>query len=746
MSETPINRLIGRLQSHGCNPRETGSGQWKSRCPAHKGRSSNLSIKQAEDGAVILHCHHVDATGQTCSAEAIVRSLGLEMRDLFPDRPGPPARKPKAAPATSRNGNGKAWRSPEDAIAWQAKTIQGRVSDRGPWVYKDPDHFELMRVYRIDYSDPETGEPRKQFRPVYPDTAGWHVGDPSKDRLPLYHRDELATAGLVYVCEGEKCADLVRDLGLVATTSSHGAQSPGKTDWSPLAGKTVVILPDHDGAGEGYAAAVAGLLAGLDPRPTIKVLRLPLEGEGDDVEQWLDGRPDSWGPDECRAELERLAAATSEWRPAASPIISIDEEGEEDEVRDPIGDPDPKAFHGPLGRLALETQSETEANPLFVLMHLLAFFGGTIGRGPHFVISATRHYLNLFVGLIGISGWSRKGTAGDVAKAIWHQVEPSFVDENIIDGLNSGAGLLYQLRDASIRHHKSGPVPDEGVSDKRRVFLEEEFGAVFKQGHRENETLLDLLRKFFDGKEVIRSNTKDPTKVTGGHISLIGHCTPADLEIHLSDADKSNGTANRLLWLFGVRSKILPEGGDVFGLLTSFLGGRLQELREAIEFAKAVGEMRRDQEAQERWKGLYRDFCNVPPGRLGVFFVRAAPMVMRLASLFALADRSRVVQLAHLEAALAIWEHSARSLRFVFQSDVDPRAEKLLAALKEAMPDGLTKKQIIHEVFSRNLETSTINDLLTRLLAYRQVLKTGPMTKGRGRPAARFAINQWQQG
>src|SRR5262249_36512426 len=123
MTDTPINRLIGRLQGHGCNPRETGSGQWKSRCPAHNGKSQTPSIKHADDGTVVLHCHHVDATGQTCSAEAIVRSLGLEMRDLFPDRLGPSASKPKPAPTSSRNGNGKAWRSSEDAIAWHAKAL-----------------------------------------------------------------------------------------------------------------------------------------------------------------------------------------------------------------------------------------------------------------------------------------------------------------------------------------------------------------------------------------------------------------------------------------------------------------------------------------------------------------------------------------------------------------------------------------------------------------------------------------------
>jgi hypothetical protein len=738
MSETPINRLIGRLQSHGCNPRETGSGQWKSRCPAHKGRSSNLSVKQADDGAVILHCHHVDATGQTYSAEAIVRSLGLEMRDLFPDRLGLPSGKPKAAPTASRNGNGKAWRSPEEAIAWHAKTVKGQVSERGPWIYNDPDHFELMRVYRIDYCDPETGEPRKQFRPVYPDAAGWHVGDPSKDRLPLYHLEELTAAGLVYVCEGEKCADLVRGLGLVTTTSSHGAQSPGKTDWSPLAGKTVVILPDHDGSGESYAIAVAGILAGLDPRPIIKVVRLPLAGEGDDIEQWLEAVPDAWGPDECRAELERIAEATPEWMPPA-------EAPEGDDVRDPIGDIDPKAFHGVLGRLALGTQKETEANPVFVFMHLLGFFGAAVGRSPHFVISATRIYMNIFMGLIGPSGYSRKGTAGFVAKAIWQKVDPLFARDNITDGLNSGAGLLYHLRDASTKLGKNGqPISDPGVTDKRRVFLEEEYSSVLKQGHRENETLLEYIRKAADGQDIIRSNTKDPVTVTGAHVSVIGHCTPADLTTNLSDSDKHNGTANRNLWFFGVKSKILPRGGDVFALLDSgALDADLKELREAIDFAKGVGIMRRSPAAEAKWAEIYRGFQDVPPGRLGALFVRAAPQVMKLASNLALLDRSRIVEVVHLEAALAIWDHSSRALRWIFRADVDKNSEKIIEALKAA-PDGMTKKQILEDVFKRNLKAAAVDELLRTLLAHRTILKRDPIPGTRGRPAPRFVLNDWR--
>ena len=158
----------------------------------------------------------------------------------------------------------------------------------------------------------------KKFVPFRRDPDGWRMKDPP-GKLPPYHLAELVQAPVVWVLEGEKCADLARDrAGLTATTSSHGSGSAAKTDWSALAGKTVYLIPDHDAAGEKYMATVGAILAGLEPKPIIKVVRLPLVNDGDDIEQWLESVPDSWGPDECRAGLERLAAAAPEW--TAAPI------------------------------------------------------------------------------------------------------------------------------------------------------------------------------------------------------------------------------------------------------------------------------------------------------------------------------------------------------------------------------------------------------------------------------------------
>jgi hypothetical protein len=255
-----------------------------------------LSVKEASDGTVLLNCFHVDASGKRCSCDAIVSAIGLQMRDLFP-----PSRNGQAnSNATGSKKSGFA--TLQAAIDWQAKKLSSKT-DRG-WDYSPTFHVRRFNL----------ANDKKQFKPFHRDLDGWRIKDPD-GKLSLYHVNELATANVVYVLEGEKCADLARGLGLTATTSAHGCQSPGKSDWTPLADKTVYLVPDNDEPGEGYVNAVGAILAELEPKPMVKVLRLPLRNESDDIEQWLEVMLDSGerGPDECRMELERLTTNAVEW-------------------------------------------------------------------------------------------------------------------------------------------------------------------------------------------------------------------------------------------------------------------------------------------------------------------------------------------------------------------------------------------------------------------------------------------------
>jgi hypothetical protein len=60
--------------------KRTGPGRWIAKCPAHEDRRASLSIRELDDGRVLVH----DFAG--CDVASIVAGAGLELQDLFPPR------------------------------------------------------------------------------------------------------------------------------------------------------------------------------------------------------------------------------------------------------------------------------------------------------------------------------------------------------------------------------------------------------------------------------------------------------------------------------------------------------------------------------------------------------------------------------------------------------------------------------------------------------------------------------------
>ena len=134
------------------------------------------------------------------------------------------------------------------------------IDDLGPatakWDYLDAQGQLIAVVYRYD----PPGR-KKEFRPW--DARRRKMAPP--EPRPLYNQPGIQDATQVVLVEGEKCAQALIELGIVATTAMHGANAPvDKTDWTPLAGKAVLIWPDRDKPGWEYAvqAAQAILSAG----------------------------------------------------------------------------------------------------------------------------------------------------------------------------------------------------------------------------------------------------------------------------------------------------------------------------------------------------------------------------------------------------------------------------------------------------------------------------------------------------
>lgn len=92
----------------------------------------------------------------------------------------------------------------------------------------------------------------------------------------------------VFIVEGEKCADALGALGVLATTWAGGAQQ--KKVWTkdfaaPLAGRRIVVIPDNDTGGREIADHICVALKGIAAEARLLDLEMP--DAGDDVVDWI---------------------------------------------------------------------------------------------------------------------------------------------------------------------------------------------------------------------------------------------------------------------------------------------------------------------------------------------------------------------------------------------------------------------------------------------------------------------------
>jgi len=123
-----------------------------------------------------------------------------------------------------------------------------------------------------------------------------------------------------------------------------------------------------------------------------------------------------------------------------------------------------------------------------------------------------------------------------------------------------------------------------------------------------------------------------------------------------------------------------------------------------------IGVMTRDDETAAVWRDGYGDLSRERDGLVGALLGRAEAQVLRLSCLYALLDRSAVVQLPHLEAALAVWAYCEASVFYLFGQRLGhPIADTILDALRRA--ERLSRTQI-RDLFARNKNADQITEAL----------------------------------
>lgn len=235
-----IEQMVRALEA-----RRSGS-EWMARCPAHEDANPSLAIRQL-DGKTLLHCH------AGCSQRDVIEAL--KARGLWESR---------------------------DTTGSQRRII-------AEYNYTDEVGELLYQVVRYEPKD---------FRQRHPDDRGGWIWKKYPHQV-LYHLPEVLEAAIVFVVEGERDVETLREHGFVATTNAGGAKAPWLPQFTEAVwGREVILIPDSDEPGRRRVLTIARALLGK----AAKIIILELEGAKDATEWFETGH----------GELELIAQVEGE--------------------------------------------------------------------------------------------------------------------------------------------------------------------------------------------------------------------------------------------------------------------------------------------------------------------------------------------------------------------------------------------------------------------------------------------------
>ncbi|WP_240523534.1 DUF3987 domain-containing protein [Polaromonas sp. AER18D-145] len=390
--------------------------------------------------------------------------------------------------------------------------------------------------------------------------------------------------------------------------------------------------------------------------------------------------------------------------------------------------PDPACLYGLVGDVARAGGDTTEANPFAVAANFIAFMSCAVGRGPYMAVGNTWHHTRGFFLHIGRSGRGRKGDAVSLISRIERALKALSQDATPQvhrGGLSSREGLVYLIHDG----YTEGKTEVEAVLDKRLLVIESEFANVLHQGKREGNTLSAALRDCWDGVSMKPATKSSRLWATDPHIAMIGAVTPGELLGLMASRELTNGFANRFMMFWAERTKMLAFPRATRQDEVDALALRVHEV---LTFCKAERWVEKDHmrvelstDACKLYEKLYHGELNDNSAgeRITALIERRAPMLLRMAMLFALCDLTTTVEVHHVNAALAWVRYSVESVKFIFASAADEvvvaetndTAQKIVEFLRREKR--VTRKQITVKCFSGHTSKTRIDSALDELLS-----------------------------
>lgn len=348
---------------------------------------------------------------------------------------------------------------------------------------------------------------------------------------------------------------------------------------------------------------------------------------------------------------------------------------------------DSAMFTGPLGKIVDELDQYTEGSKVGVLVTLLAGLSAAIGTTPRVPTGKGTMPLSFWPVLVGPTGSGRKGTATGIAMKVIEAGLGDFAEHSVTYGLPAtGLGFATELHERSIR----------GVATPV-MFVEEEMDSFVANAKRDIK-IGTYLRKAWDGQNVSHRTSQTDMMVKKPHVAIVGHIQPRNWGVIAGTRDATGGTYNRFFPVWVQQSKKLPVFAKVDPTeVIDKLGNRL---RQIVNFASEVADLVVPEDVAEVFESKHREICDaLTTGNeeLGQYTERAMAYMIRIAGLYALADKREELRVSDFDAALALVQYMVATVTYTLPeteitgTDIPAR---VIAYIREGGEEGRTSTEI----------------------------------------------------
>ncbi len=234
--------------------------EFEGRCVAHDDKNASMSVSPQKG---FVHCFscgfHADVIDFIMEVESLEFKKACEFLGAKDDW------KPSLSTPTPPPVSDRITKKPPKNTRPKTLKLYNIGEPSKTWDYKDKNGDLLGIVARYETSE------GKQIRVWTYAERGiegekWGCGHFNNPR-PLYNLDKIAASSKpILIVEGEKAAEAAEILipQYTSTTWTGGANSFNKTDFSPLKGKKVTLMPDNDAAGHNSMDKLAEVLSDPD--------------------------------------------------------------------------------------------------------------------------------------------------------------------------------------------------------------------------------------------------------------------------------------------------------------------------------------------------------------------------------------------------------------------------------------------------------------------------------------------------